>query len=346
MEENVEKNNFKEWLKNNIILALVCTLVLGLIIGVAIMWFTNSTTIAKVGLKTITSKSIFKRMKNYYSIDLFLEDIDAKILNNKYKLTEDDLKELKDTANNYMTMYSTYYGMSEEEFLTQNGFKDIDEFVNYLSLDYKRTIYYNDYLETKLEPNAVEDYYNENAFGKVNTKHILVKTSDNMTDENAKAKAVEIIDKLNAGENFDEVAEEYTTNDPENIITEDLGEKGAFDRLEDSYIQGMKELNKGEYSTEPVKTSYGYHVIYCVDKVEKTEKISRKDRNAIIEKLAAQIMAEDSDLYTKVLIQMRKEAKLKFVDKDIKKKYDEYCEKYITEEDAEQVPSNTVVTNN
>ena len=97
-------------------------------------------------------------------------------------------------------------------------------------------------------------------------------------------------------------------------------------------ICSSKALNKGEYSTEPVKTTYGYHVIYCVDKAEKTDKISRKDRMQIVEELAADIMAADSDLYTKVLIKMREDAKLKFYDKDLDKKYTEYCSAYVDEE--------------
>ena len=338
MEENVEKKNFKEtitkWIKEKTVFALIIAIVLGLIIGCLIMYFVNrGVLVARVNGKTITSNSIFKRMKNYYSIDLFLEDIDSAILNNKYKLDDEERKDLEKTAKKYMEMYAQYYGLTEAEFLSQNGFKDLDEFVDYLSLDYKRTVYYDDYLEKQLEENAVENYYNENAFGKVNTKHILVQVSDNMSEEKAKTIANEIIEKLNDGKSFEDVSEEYTNLYPEDIITEDLGEQGAFDRLEQAYIDGMKALNKGEYSKEPVKTSYGYHVIYCVDKTEKTEKISRKDRNAIIETLATSITSADSNLYYKALIEMRKNAKLKFYDKDIDKKYTEYCEKYVDEED-------------
>ena len=48
--------------------------------------------------------------------------------------------------------------------------------------------------------------------------------------------------------------------------------------LESSYLEALKTLEKGKYTETPVKTSYGYHVIYCVDKLEKTDEISRKDK--------------------------------------------------------------------
>ena len=183
------------------------------------------------------------------------------------------------------------------------------------------------YLETKLDKEAVKDYYNENSFGKINNKHILVKTSDDVTEEQALAVANEIIGRLNQGEDFDTLATEYKEKNT-NVVVEDLGEVGAFDNLESSYLEALKTLEKGKYTETPVKTSYGYHVIYCVDKLEKTDEISRKDKMAIIDVLASDIMSADSNLYYKTLIEMRKEAKLKFYDEELKTKYEEYCKSF------------------
>ena len=52
---------------------------------------------------------------------------------------------------------------------------------------------------------------------------------------------------------------------------------------------------------------------------------------AIVNILAEDIMNEDSNLYYKTLINMRKEANLKFYDKDLKTKYEEYCAQYVDE---------------
>ena len=232
-------------------------------------------------------------------------------------------------------------GYTKEEFLEGNGFESYDEFVEYLSLDYKRSLYVYYYLETQLEENAVQTYYDENAFGKVNTKHILVQASGDMDDTQALALANEIISKLNDGEEFDTLATEYTTN-YDNVITEDLGEMGAFDHLDEAYVEGMKKLEKGKYSTEPVKSSFGYHVIYCVDKAEKTEEISASDKMAIVDALATKAgLTLDETTYYKALIQMREEAGLKFFDKDFKEKYEEYCEPYVENTDEKEGETNT-----
>ena len=324
-EENKKENVFKKLLKKEIIISLI----IGLVLGLIIMFFANGEFVAIVNGKVITTESLYNKMKNYYSINLVLEDVDAKILNKKYTLNDDELNEIKETANKYIEQYKSY-GYTQEQFLEENGFKNYDEFIAYLGVDYKRTIYFYDYLETKLEKDAVKTYYDEYAFGKVNTKHILVKTSDTVDDAQALAMANDIISRLNGGENFDTLAEEYTTNYPDNVITEDLGEIGAFDSIEEAYINAMKELEVGKYTETPIQTSYGYHVIYCVDKNNKTEEISSKDKMAIVNILAEEEGLEvDNTTYYQALIQMREEANLKFFDKDLKTKYEEYCAQYI-----------------
>lgn len=331
MEENKKENVFKKLLKKEIIISLV----VGLLSGIVIMFFVNGGFVARVGGSVITSKKLYNKMKDYYSIDMVLEDVDEKILDKKYKLSEDEINNLKETADGYIKQYAEY-GYTQEQFLEENGFENYDALIDYLGLDYKRTLYAYDYLESKLEKDAVKNYYNEHAFGKVNTKHILAKISDDMTEEQALAVANEIISRLNAGESFDTLAEEYTKNYENKVITEDLGEIGAFDSIEEAYINAAKGLEAGKYTVEPVKTSYGYHVIYCVNKTEKTEEISNKDRMGILTTLLDEAeISLDQNTYYKALIQMRKEAKLKFFDKDLKTKYEEYCKKYESEKSEE-----------
>ena len=336
MEENKKENEKENILKKLLKKEIIISLVVGLILGLIIMFFVNGGIVARVGGQLVTAKSLYNDMKDYYSISLVLEDIDEKTLDKKYQLSEEDKNYIKETADGYISQYEEY-GYTEEDFLTENGFSDYEDFCKYLETDYKRTIYFYDTLEkTKLGSDDVKNYYNENAFGKVNTKHILVQTSDDMTDEQALALANEIITKLNDGGEFDALAEEYTTNYPENVITEDLGEIGAFDSIESSYIEAAKELEVGSYTETPVETSYGYHVIYCVDKKEKTEDISGMDRIAIITNLIneAGIEIDDTEYY-KVLIQMREDANVKFFDKELKTKYDKYCEQYLETDEEE-----------
>ena len=342
MEE--EKSfNLKEWVEKNTVIALICALVLGLLLGAAVMYCTGGMgKVASVKGGTLTEKKLYNKMKDYYSINLVLEEVDKTILNKKYNITDEERKDIKKQANSYIEQYANY-GYSKEEFLQENGFKDYEEFLDYLITDYKRSLYVYDYIEKQLEENAVKNYYDEHSFGTVNTKHILVKTDQDLSDEKALELAKEIITKLDAGEDFDTVAEEYVEKYKDTVITEDLGEMSAFSGLEDGYVEGMKKLNAGEHSTEPVETSYGYHVIYCVDKKDKTDEISVKDRIKIIQVLSTDITQNNSNIYYEALIKMREEAKLKFYDKDLKEKYEEYCLQYVSEETTGEVTEEATI---
>ena len=66
----------------------------------------------------------------------------------------------------------------------------------------------------------------------------MVETSDEVTDEQAKAKAKEVIAKLDSGKSFDEVAEEYG----DAVVYEDLGYNGFDSGLATEYVEASKAL--------------------------------------------------------------------------------------------------------
>ena len=88
----------------------------------------------------------------------------------------------------------------------------------------------------------------------------------------------------------------------------------------------MKNLKDGEYSKEPVKTSYGYHIVYRIDQKEKPALEDIKDQ--IKEEIADEKISNDKNLYYVVLDKMRENANLKFEDTVLKEKYDNYMSQY------------------
>ena len=308
--------------------------IIGLLLGVAIIillyvlgvpGFGNET-IATVKGGIVKKNDIYNEMKKAYSVNYALDVVDSAILKNKYKLTSDQEKEVQDQADYYITTYQTYYGYTEEEFLKENGFESKEDFIEYLTLSYKRDLYYVDYLKTKIDQDEIQKYYDENVYGEINTKHILVETSDEVTDEQAKAKAKEIIAKLDSGKTFDEVAEEYG----DDVIYEDLGYNGFDSSLATEYVEASKQLENETYSKEPVKTDYGYHVIYKVDQKDKPS--LEEATNSIVKILGKDLESEDSYIRYKALIKMREDSNLKFKDSKYKEEYKEYCEQLSDEE--------------
>lgn len=281
--------------------------------------------VASIDGLTVTAEDLYEDMKEIYSVSNLLDIIDNKILEEKYPETDEMNTELNDQAENYYNMYNQYYGYSKEEFLTKNGFGSERVFIEYLRLQYRRSQYTDDYIKEQITDKEIEKYYEDKVYGDINTKHILVKVSSSATDEekkNAENLAKEIIAKLNEGKSFDEVKDEYK----DKITYEELGYKAYNASLESAYMEAMQKLENNSYTKEPVKTSYGYHVIYRIDQKEKPALEDVKEE--IITSLVSEHKSEDTSVQYKALEKMREDAKLKFTDTVLEKKYETYKSQY------------------
>ena len=281
--------------------------------------------VATIDGMTLTADELYEDMKEIYSVSSFLDKIDTKILTDKYPDTDEMDDEVKTEAENYYKAYEQYYKMSKEDFLKQNGFNTEKKFLEYLKLNNRRTKYVKEYTEKEVTDKEIDKYYEDKVYGDINTKHMLVKVDSSASDDDKKEAenlAKEIISKLDEGKTFDEVKEEYK----DKITYEELGYKSYNAALEEAYKNEMKNLKDGEYSKEPVKTSYGYHIVYRIDQKEKPALEDIKDQ--IKEEIADEKISNDKNLYYVVLDKMRENANLKFEDTVLKDKYDNYMSQY------------------
>ena len=281
--------------------------------------------VAEIDNYTVTADDLYEDMKELYSISSLLDKIDNKILEKKYPEDDDMNDEIKEQAENYYKAYEQYYKMDKETFLSNNGFGSEKAFLEYLKLQYRRNTYAKDYIKTLISDKDVEKYYNDNVYGDINTKHILVKVDSSASDEDKKKAedlAKEIISKLNNGKSFDDVKEEYK----DQITYEELGYKSYNANLESAYMEAMQKLDDNSYSKEPVKTSYGYHVIYRIDQKEKPSLDDVKEE--IIDSLVSEKQSSDKNISYIALDKMREEAGLKFSDTVLEKKYNTYMSQY------------------
>lgn len=124
----------------------------------------------------------------------------------------------------------------------------------------------------------------------IKARHILVMFPTDETDqakkeEAAKAKIDEIAAKVKAGEDFAKLADEFS-QDPGNNMNnvKQGGDLGWFSRgrMVQEFENAAFELKAGEVS-EPVKTTYGYHII-------KLEKLGKDATPAEKAELKAQIL--------------------------------------------------------
>lgn len=278
--------------------------------------------VANLGDKIITADDLYQSMKEHYSVNLLLNDVDDMILSEKYPSDNAMEEQVKSTADYYYNTYEKSYGYTKEQFLSQYGFSSEKEFLDSLRLDYRKNKYYEDYALKLVTDKEIEKYYEDEVFGDVDSKHILVSTGeDGLSDADAKKLANEIIDKLNKGTSWDDVTKEYK----DKIVTEDLGYNAFNASLESAYLKECKNLEVNTYSKTPVLTSYGYHIVF--KKAQKDKPKLEDVKDDIRDILAKQKKEKDNNLYYKSLIKMREDAKLEFVDS----KYEEAYKKYINE---------------
>lgn len=281
--------------------------------------------VATIDGMTLTADELYEDMKDIYSVSSLLDKLDTKILTDKYPDTDEMDDEVTSQAENYYKAYEQYYKMSKEDFLKQNGFNTEKKFLEYLKLNNRRTKYVKEYTENEVTDKEIDKYYEDKVYGDINTKHMLVKVDSSASDDDKKEAenlAKEIISKLDEGKTFDEVKEEYK----DKITYEELGYKSYNAALEEAYKNEMKNLKDGEYSKEPVKTSYGYHIVYRIDQKEKPALEDIKDQ--IKEEIADEKISNDKNLYYVALDKMRENANLKFEDTVLKEKYDNYMSQY------------------
>ncbi|MDW7728612.1 MAG: peptidylprolyl isomerase [Bacillota bacterium] len=119
----------------------------------------------------------------------------------------------------------------------------------------------------------------------VEARHILVETED---------EAVEILTLLSEGEDFAEMAAEYSLDQSNK---DDAGYLGFFGRgdMVPEFEEAAFNMEIGDIS-EPVQTSFGFHIIELLDRTEKVEvkydDVSDDVMEALIEKRVPQVINE------------------------------------------------------
>jgi len=154
-------------------------------------------------------------------------------------------------------------------------------------------------IAAKLTDQALQDYYEQWAVGKqseeeVQARHILLATE---------AEARDVIAELQKGADFAELAKQRSTGPS----GPDGGYLGYFGKgqMVPEFESAAFALNPGEFTTEPVQTQFGYHVILVEDRrkapVPALEDVADELRNelrASIEKAYVASVRKDAAIQT------------------------------------------------
>lgn len=151
--------------------------------------------------------------------------------------------------------------------------------------DLARKLYLEKMVDEKVNDAAVKKLYDEytskfESQKEIKAKHILVDSED---------KAKEVISKLKKGEDFVQLAKEYS---------KDQVDLGYFtqEMMVPEFSKAAFGMNKGAYSKTPVKTEFGYHVI-LVEDVRASKPLELKDvepqlKNMVTQQVIAEIFED------------------------------------------------------
>ena len=292
--------------------------------------------VAEIDGKSFTAEELYGDMKKSYGTTLLVNMIDNYIADKEIE-TDDTAKEYANTELENLKYQYELYQMDFATALTQAGYDSEEALLDEIILQYKKDKVLENYIKDQITDEEVENYYNENIFGEMTAKHILITpdTTTDMTDEEksvkeeeALNKAKDLINELNNGADFDTLAKE---NSEDTGSASEGGLISNFTKVGETSVvaefwDAAYNLKDNEYTSEPVKSSYGYHII---KKISQNEKPSLEDsKDNILDTLTEEKLTNDKNLSVTGWNEIRKNYNLNIIDSDILKSYNETVESY------------------
>lgn len=270
----------KRLFRKTVVVGIVTIMVLS-VVGCA---NTNSEVVARINDEVITKDDLYNVLVakgGEEQLDTLIYEIiiNAEAKKAKIEISAEDIQAELDG------MIESYGG--------EDTFNEVLEYYGYDMEEMEKNIEMNLKIKRLLEPNLeisdeeINEYFEKNKEEfkieeQVMAKHILVEEENEADD---------IYQRLENGENFEELAMEYSIDGS----AETGGDLGYFGRNE-----MVKEFEDVAFSlkideiSKPVKSGYGYHIIKLIDKIE-SEDPKLDDYEEIIKD---RILEENlSDLY-------------------------------------------------
>ena len=332
----------KKTFKNIILILLVAVLITGC--GKTPQLKNGEEAVVTIKDGGISADDLYKELKDSMGLQALINLIDKQILEKEYKK---QVKDAENYANNTIDSLINSYG-GEESFLTalQNytNYSNVDAYKKSIYLSYLQNLAIEDYAKEQIKESEIKAYYKNGIDNDIEINHILItpKVTDKMTDEEktkaeeeALNKAKEVVSKLknskNVKDTFKELAKEYSDDA---ATKENAGSLGTInkDTLGDTYanlVDAAYKLKDGKYSTDPIKTSLGYHVVLRVATKDKAKYDDVKD--SIKETLAKELISKDSTIVIEGLRAIRKKYNVEIQDEKLKTQYANYIQNSLSQ---------------
>lgn len=275
----------------------ILALTLAASLGLAACGDSNKDVVLTSTYGDFTQEDFYKEIKSLAGPQLLEQVMMDKILADKYKATKEEIDE-------EFNAVADQYGESFPTILAENGFTE-ESFRSNIRFNILKSKAEADVEVTDEEIQAKYDILST----ELNGRHILVE------DE---ATAKELIEKINAGEDFATLATEHSV-DPGSGANG--GELGWF-----STGKMVKQFEDAAYALElntvsaPVQSEFGYHIIEITEKRKIEGYASLEDEKETIRETVA---AEKAD-WNEISAQLFKDAKIEVKDKDLSEAFSQY----------------------
>lgn len=268
----------------------------------------------------ISAEDLYKVLKEKYAMQEIDALIDTILLDREYDESSDEKEYIKDVIATLKNQYGDDY---ESTIKSAYGVKNESEMKDLIRLNYRRLLWEEAYAKGEVTDTEINDYYENVTIGDIEASHILIKVNKEEEDAAALEKAKTIITKLDEGESFADLAKDYSDDTSNASSGGYLGYFNNTSNYDENFLEAAKALSVGSYSKEPVKTKYGYHIIYKTDEKEKPTLEDAKE--TIISIISKENMNNNSNYMAYSLMALRKKYGIKITDSYIE---DAYIAKY------------------
>lgn len=224
----------------------------------------DSETVVETSAGNVTKDEFYEELKDRYGEEVLRELVTVKVLEDKYEVTDEMIDEEIELA-------KEQFGENFDMVLQQSGFESEEDYADvlYLSLLQEQALAE----DIEITDEEIEQRYDRSKT-EIDAQHILV------ADEET---ANEVKEKLDDGEDFGELAAEYSTDGS----AQDEGKLGYFTAgsMVPEFEDAAYNMEVGEIS-DPVESQYGFHIIKVndirdVEDVEELEDVKEDIRREL-----------------------------------------------------------------
>ena len=225
-------------------LAIGLTLAVG-IVGLSACNSADPEVIVETDAGNVTKEDFYEEMKSRYGEEVLRDLVTEAVLNDKYEVSdkdvEDEIEQIKDQL-----------GEQFEMWMMQEGIEDEDALARIMKISLLQEAAITEDIEISDED--IQNHYDRLKV-EIEAQHILVEDEET---------AEEVKKKLDEGEDFAKLAEEYSTDEG---TAENGGDVGYF-----SVGEMVPEFEDEAYSmdvdtiSDPVQSDFGFHIIKVTDK--------------------------------------------------------------------------------